>query len=83
MTYGQLAKRFGIHPRTVASLLSKNGEQDLYPCFRVVHSDRSVGGYNLGQPEKIRRLRADGVEFDANGRVVTRCVWMLEDASGE
>lgn len=61
VTYKYLATRFGIHPRAVASLLSKNEEQDVFPCYKVVHFDGKIGGYNLGVEEKIRRLENDGI----------------------
>lgn len=46
-SYKLLSHLFGIHPRKVASILMKNTDIDPYPCFKVVHSDGKIGGYNL------------------------------------
>ncbi len=62
ITYKKLGEVFNLHPRVVASILKSNDKQDTYPCYKVVRSDGSVGGYNLGVEEKIKRLRDEGVE---------------------
>lgn len=61
-TYGALAKHLHTSPRAIASVLAANTELDLYPCYRVVHTDGRIGGYRGGVDEKIRRLEADGIE---------------------
>ncbi len=66
-TYGNLAKVLGVHPRSVAAALRANHTSSI-PCHRVVAADGSVGGYNKGREEKIRRLRLEGVPFH-KGRV--------------
>ena len=62
-----------MHPRSVARILAGNSQQDIYPCYKVVHSDGKVGGYNLGVEAKIRRLKKDGVVV-VNGRIDVRCI---------
>lgn len=47
--------------RAVGQLLGHNPEPDLYPCYKVVGSDGTLRGYALGLPEKIKRLKADGI----------------------
>ncbi len=64
-TYGAIARALGdpIAARTVARILSENKDPEEVPCYRVVMSDGSLGGYAFGGPEeKARRLREDGVE---------------------
>ncbi len=68
VTYKYLAERFGLHPRTIARILSLNNNQDRYPCYKVVKSNGDVGGYNLGRGEKIRRLKKEGIEIN-NGKI--------------
>ncbi|NPA84526.1 MAG: MGMT family protein [Crenarchaeota archaeon] len=62
-SYSSLAEVLGMHPRSVARLLSANDELVKYPCHRVVHSDGRLGGYALGQSFKRRLLELEGVEF--------------------
>lgn len=67
-TYGELARYLRTSPRAVASMLAANTELDKYPCYKVVHTDGRIGGYRGGVPEKIRRLKADGIEV-VDGKV--------------
>ncbi len=68
-TYKALARAMGLQSnRQAGQLLRRNPEPDRYPCFKVVASDGSVGGYNLGVPEKIRRLAREGVRVK-NGKI--------------
>jgi len=55
-----LADRFGIHPRKVAMILKYNTLPNLYPCYKVIANDGTLGGYNLGLEEKKRRIEIDG-----------------------
>lgn len=68
ITYGILARRLGIHPRAVGRLLSKNPEPEKIPCYKVVRSDGSLGGYSRGIKRKIFLLQRDGIEIK-NGKV--------------
>jgi len=67
-TYGALAQYLQTSPRAIASMLAANTDLDQYPCYKVVHTDGRIGGYRGGVPEKIRRLKADGIEI-VDGRV--------------
>ncbi len=62
ITYKKLGDIFDLHPRVIASILKSNDKQNVYPCYKVVRSDGSVGGYNLGVEEKIKRLREEGID---------------------
>jgi len=66
LTYKLVAQKAGNvrAARAVGSILNqafKNGER--LPCFRVVKSNGQVGGYALGEKEKIRRLKEEGVKI--------------------
>jgi len=67
-TYGLLAKRLKIHPRYAGKLLSKNTDGVKYPCFKIIRSDGSLGGFTSehGLKDKIKRLKADGIEIKNN-----------------
>lgn len=69
-TYGGIARALGTPKayRAVGTLCGKNDRPDLYPCYKVVRSDGTVGGYILGTAEKIRRLKKDGVQTEG-GRI--------------
>lgn len=80
-TYGDLARAvFGDarKARAVASALAANKLPDVFPCYKVVAAGGKLGGYNLGLPEKIRRLRADGIVVEGKGeaaRVAPESLW--------
>jgi len=61
ITYKRVAEICGIHPRTVATALRKNFDESV-PCWRVIHTDGRVGGFNRGVEEKIRRLKEEGIK---------------------
>ena len=67
-TYGLIARKLGIHSRTVASVLKKNFNKNI-PCHRVVYTNGEVGGYNRGVRNKIRLLRKEGLKIK-NGRII-------------
>lgn len=66
-TYGALAVAMKMPKasRYVGYLLGSNPEPDSYPCYKIVRSDGSVGGYSGpgGPAEKISRLRRDGFKI--------------------
>jgi O-6-methylguanine DNA methyltransferase len=61
------AKNPGL-ARYVGNLMNKNPDTERVPCHRVVRSDGYVGGYARGGAEKIRLLRAEGIEV-VSGKV--------------
>lgn len=67
-TYGLLAKKLRIHPRYAGKLLSRNTDGVKYPCFKIICSDGSLGGFTSknGLKDKIKRLEADGIEIRNN-----------------
>ncbi len=64
-TYKQIAISLGdpIAARAVGQVLSENERLDEIPCYRVIHTDGRVGKYRLGEKEKIKRLKKDGVKI--------------------
>ncbi len=69
-TYREIARALGKAKlaRAVGNALNGNRDLENVPCFKVVRSDGTVGGYVLGVDEKIRRLKKSGVEVK-NGRI--------------
>lgn len=68
-TYGEVAKALGdiAACRFVGLAMSRNEDIIRVPCRRVVQSDRFVGGYTGGGPEKkIQLLRKEGIEFSGS-----------------
>ncbi|MDD2537541.1 MAG: MGMT family protein [Candidatus Absconditabacteria bacterium] len=61
VTYGELGRHLGLHPRTVGMLLGKNPYPDRYPCCKVVGYDGALTGFSLGLADKERRLKAEGI----------------------
>jgi O-6-methylguanine DNA methyltransferase len=64
-TYGAVAKALGNkgYARAVGKYMNKNPDADTMPCFKIVKSDGSLGGFGLGIDDKIRRLKRDGIEI--------------------
>jgi len=64
-TYKLIAKAIGKpkSARAVGNALNKNKNLKKVPCYRVVKSDGSVGGYARGQKKKIKMLIADGIKI--------------------
>lgn len=74
-TYGQIARLTGRekNARQVGAVLASAERYGDYPCHRVVnHAGRTAPGWH----EQAELLRAEGVEFKANGLVdLKRCQW--------
>ena len=70
-TYGAVAKALGNkgYARAVGKYMNKNPDAEYMPCFKIVKSDGSLGGFGLGINDKIRRLKDDGI-IVKNGRIV-------------
>jgi deoxyribonuclease V len=66
VTYKQVAVFLGNGKasRVVGRLCGENLEPDQYPCFKVVCSDGTVGGFAFGVEDKIRRLKEEGIEVE-------------------
>lgn len=43
ITYKLLAQQFHTHPRAIARILSSNTQQDIYPCYKVICSNGTLG----------------------------------------
>jgi len=70
-TYGAIAKALGDirASRAVGFALNQNPDPDFTPCYKVVNSDGTLGGFGLGIEEKIRRLENDGIRV-IDGKIV-------------
>lgn len=62
-TYKNLALRFWLHPRAIASIMRYNADPLTYPCYKVIASSGKISGYNTKCwiTEKIEKLQADGI----------------------
>ena len=70
-TYGAVAKALGnkSYARAVGKYMNKNPDADTMPCFKIVKSNGSLGGFGFGIDDKIRRLNKDGIMVKT-GRIV-------------
>jgi methylated-DNA-[protein]-cysteine S-methyltransferase len=71
VTYKQIANAMNSKAyRAVGNAMNKNpnpsSKKGKVPCHRVIKSNGSVGGYALGQKNKIKMLREEGVEIINN-----------------
>jgi deoxyribonuclease V len=62
-TYGSVAKALGDikASRAVGRMMNQNPDADEMPCFKIVQSDGTIGGFGLGIDDKIRRLNQDNI----------------------
>jgi methylated-DNA-[protein]-cysteine S-methyltransferase len=67
-TYNEVAKAIKMlgSARAVGGVLKTNSQYSLYPCYRVIRSNREIGGYNRGVAEKKRLLIKDGIKILKN-----------------
>ena len=75
-TYGDLAKEIGSPraARAVGNAMNKNPYAPRVPCHRVVKSTGEVGGFASGSENKVKMLKAEGVEV-VSGRVdLSKCL---------
>ena len=79
VSYGELARAFNnmneaqraslhLSPRAVGAFMRCNADTKNIPCYKVVHSDGSVGNYSGGIKKKIRLMKKDGIEIK-NGKI--------------
>ena len=76
-TYAGLARAAAGSARAVGSAMRRNPRAPEVPCHRVIRSDLTVGGYQGRQDRqalerKRRLLAAEGVEFEADGKLRDR-----------
>jgi deoxyribonuclease V len=83
-TYRAIASALGdpIAARAVGQIMASNEQPDVYPCYKVVHSDGNVGNYSGqgGIKEKIRRLQTEGIKVKG-GHVVGLSKYLFSDFS--
>jgi len=65
-TYGILSRACNSSPRAIGQIMRRNPYPEVCPCYKVIRSDGSIGGYagkikGKKLREKIERLRRDGV----------------------
>lgn len=69
-TYGWVAEQIGTKGvRAVGNANARNPFPIVFPCHRVIRSDRTLGGFGGGLKMKRRLLEMESVEFDSRGRV--------------
>ncbi|HLD38965.1 MAG TPA: MGMT family protein, partial [archaeon] len=56
-------------PRAIGQIMRTNPRPDLYPCYKVVRSDGSIGGYagciKGGKiSKKVALLKKDGIKIE-------------------
>jgi methylated-DNA-[protein]-cysteine S-methyltransferase len=70
ITYAELARAAGTHPRAVAVFMRTNKDPVKIHCFRVVKSNGEIGGYSCpgGVKKKIELLKMGEIEIE-DGRV--------------
>ena len=61
VTYGELARRTGTHPRVVGQAMARNPVPILVPCHRVV-SARGLGGFTPGLHWKRYLWQLEGIK---------------------
>src|SRR3989344_9154126 len=70
-TYKSLALALNTKAyRAIGQIMKRNPNPDLVPCYKVLKSDGSLGGY-LGSSQenikkKIQLLKRDGIEINNN-----------------
>lgn len=73
-TYGAIAKKLHISPRTVGHILHLNPDEKLTPCHRVVdRNGRIAPGFAFGGiGEQRKRLEREGILFRNETHVNTK-----------
>jgi O-6-methylguanine DNA methyltransferase len=56
--------------RAVGQGCGKNPFPIVFPCHRVIRSDRTLGGFGGGLPLKRALLEMEGIQFDEGGNVL-------------
>ncbi len=71
ITYGELARRLGTHPRVVGQAMARNPVPLLVPCHRVV-SARGIGGFGPGLAWKRWLWQREGIKRPPGGDPAAR-----------
>jgi methylated-DNA-[protein]-cysteine S-methyltransferase len=67
ITYKEIAKALKSKAyRAVGNAMNKNPYAPKVPCHRVVNSNGTVGGFASGTKNKIKMLKAEGIEIINN-----------------
>lgn len=77
-TYKELADALDTKAyQAVGNALRNNPDAPITPCHRVIKTDRTLGGYQgkINNPKKRILLQEEGVDFEADGRVATKCIY--------
>lgn len=63
-TYRDISTALGdvIASRAIGQIMRTNPFPEKYPCYKVLNSDGSLGGYSLGVEKKLSRLKMEGIE---------------------
>ncbi len=82
-TYGSIAEKLGISAREVGRILSRNKHPEKFPCYKVVRSDGSLGGYTIRNRNdsstlkvKRKKLIKDRVKFNED-KVDKSCIFYI------
>lgn len=78
-TYKQLAKAADSHHRAVGKILNSNPDPERYPCYKVVKSDGSIGGYSGGKEKKRELLEEAGIEVSGGKVDLKRYLFKFEE----
>ena len=72
LTYKEIAKKAGLPKawRVVGNILNENRNSSI-PCYRVVKSNREVGGYSKGTERKIYLLKKEGIKINKYGKITS------------
>lgn len=64
-SYKNLAIKFWVHPRKIASVMKYNKDPIIYPCYKVLADSWKISWYNTDRwvNEKIEKLQADWIEI--------------------
>lgn len=64
-TYKNIAEKFWLHPRAIASIMKYNKDPIKFPCYKVISSSWKISGYNTKRwvSEKIEKLICDWIEI--------------------
>lgn len=69
-SYKNLAIKFEVHPRKIASVMRYNKEPLMFPCYKVLADSGKISWYNTDRwvLEKVEKLESDGIKIQ-DGKV--------------